>query len=146
VRVVLDTQLRLPPTSALARTARQIPVWLIAGHAAAGEAEAQLRAHGVEILRVDEIARKLDLRAVMALLAQRGITRLMVEGGPILAAQLLKADLVDAAVLLHAPKALGEGIDALEGMPLTAVTQSPRLAARAIETAGADRIELYERR
>jgi diaminohydroxyphosphoribosylaminopyrimidine deaminase / 5-amino-6-(5-phosphoribosylamino)uracil reductase len=146
VRVVLDTRLRLPPTSALVRTARRTPVWVIAGHAAEGETEAQLRAHGVEVLRVDEIARKLDLRAVLALLAQRGITRLMIEGGPILAAQLLKADLVDEAALLHAPKALGEGIDALEGLPLTAVTQSPCLAARAIETAGADRIELYERK
>ena len=62
-----------------------------------------------------------------------------------LAAELLKADLVDEAALLRAPKQLGEGIDALEGLPLTALTQSPRLVARAIETAGVDRIEFYER-
>jgi diaminohydroxyphosphoribosylaminopyrimidine deaminase/5-amino-6-(5-phosphoribosylamino)uracil reductase len=146
VRVVLDTQLRLPVSSNLVKTARETPVWVIAGHAAAGDKEAQLRAHGVEVVRVDEIARKIDLRAALAALAGRKITRLMVEGGPVLAAELVKADLVDEAALFRAPKRLGEGIDALEGLPLTALTQSPRLVAHAIETIGADQVELFERR
>lgn len=145
IRVVLDTQLRLRSGSRLVQTARQTPTWVVAGHAASGEKEAELRSHGVEVLRVDEIARKEDLRATLALLAKRGITRLMVEGGPTLAASLVKADLVDEAVLLHAPKTLGQGIDALEGLPLTALTQSPRLVARGIEMAGDDRMELFER-
>ncbi len=61
-------------------------------------------------------------------LAARGITRFMVETGPILSAAFLAADLVDEAVLFRSPNAIGpDGLDALEGMPLEALTRSPRL-------------------
>ena len=70
----------------------------------------------------------------------------MVEGGPILAASLLAADLVDEAALFRSPHLLGGGgIDALEGMRLTALTQSPSLAARATERVGLDRVETFAR-
>ena len=63
------------------------------------------------------------------LLAARGITRLMVEGGPTVAAAFVAADLVDEAALLRAPRPIGpDGIDALEGLPLSALTGSPRAA------------------
>jgi diaminohydroxyphosphoribosylaminopyrimidine deaminase / 5-amino-6-(5-phosphoribosylamino)uracil reductase len=146
VRVVLDTQLRLPPPSVLARTARDFPLWVVAGRSAPNTNEAQLSALGVEVLRADTVDGRLDLRAVLTMLAACKITRLMVEGGPILAAELLKADLVDEAALFQAPATLGQGIDALEGLPLTALTQSPPLISRAIETVGDDTIELFERR
>lgn len=145
VRVVLDAALRLPRTSALARTAREIPVWVVAGQEAPPANEAALRALGVEVLRTPGPGGNLDLHGALALLAQRGVTRLMVEGGPTVAAALVKADLVDEVALFLAPRALGQGIDALEGMPLTALTQSPRLVSRAIQMVGDDRIELFER-
>ena len=72
--------------------------------------------------------------------------RLMVEAGPRVAASFLNADLVDEVGLFRARKPLGEGIDALEGMPLTALTQSPRLTSRGIETVGEDTLEWFERR
>jgi len=84
--------------------------------------------------------------AVVHLLAERGITRLMVEGGPTVAAAFLAADLVDEAVLLRGPRPIGpDGIDALEALPLTALTDSPRLRSRGIETLGEDTMESFER-
>ena len=81
-------------------------------------------AEGVEVLRAPERGERLDLAAVLELLAARGITRLMVEGGPTLAAALLAADLVDEAVLFHSPKIVGaDGIEALDGLPLAALTR-----------------------
>ena len=41
----------------------------------------------------------LDLASTLRALATRGITRLMVEGGPTIAAALVKKNLIDAAVL-----------------------------------------------
>jgi diaminohydroxyphosphoribosylaminopyrimidine deaminase/5-amino-6-(5-phosphoribosylamino)uracil reductase len=70
----------------------------------------------------------------------------MIEGGPTVAASFLNADLIDEVALFRAPKALGEGIDALEGMPLTALTQSPRLVSRGIEKVGEDTLEIFERK
>jgi len=157
VRVVLDSGLRLPATSALVGSARETPVWVMAGTDAPAEAEAALAAHGVEVFRVPAspssargdaagLGGRLDLRAVLRLLASGGITRLMVEGGPIVTASFLAADLVDAAALLRGPAVIGpDGIDALEGMPLAVLTASPQLRPRHIEQVGADTIETFER-
>ena len=146
VRVVLDATLRLPLTSRLVATAKEMPLWVITGEAAAREREQALTARGVLVLRMQGKDEKLDLGAVLKLLAERGITRLMVEAGPILAAAFIRADLVDEAAVLHGPNAIGpDGIDALDGLPLSALTRSPRLKSVSEETIGADRLEMFER-
>jgi diaminohydroxyphosphoribosylaminopyrimidine deaminase / 5-amino-6-(5-phosphoribosylamino)uracil reductase len=145
VRIVLDAALGLPRASRLVRTARDIPLWLIAGAGASREAEKTLLAEGAVVQRVDGGAR-LDLAAALKLIAARGITRLMVEGGPTLAASLLAADLIDEAILFRSPKVVGtEGIDALTGLPLEALTQSPRLEFVASDAIGADKRDVFER-
>jgi diaminohydroxyphosphoribosylaminopyrimidine deaminase / 5-amino-6-(5-phosphoribosylamino)uracil reductase len=144
VRVVLDSALRLPLGSRLVRSAREVPVWVLAGMQAPGGLEEALRKNGVEVLRVGESGRRLDLADVLKLLAARGITRLMVEGGPTLAASLIAADLIDEADLFHSPTVVGaDGVDALEKMSLAGLTQ--RLKPVMIEAVGADRHEAYER-
>jgi len=151
VRVVLDAALRLPPGGALARSARQIPVWVVAGPAGGADAEAALRGLGVEVIRAPASGGcidggRIDIAAALRLLAGRGITRLMVEGGPTVAAAFVAADLVDAAALLRGPRPIGpDGIDALEAGSLAALTASPRLRSHGIEAVGEDTIETFER-
>ena len=49
-------------------------------------------------------------------------------------------------MLLRSPNTLGaDAIDALEGLPLSALTASQRLVSRGIEPMGADTIETFER-
>ncbi len=147
VRIVLDTTLRLPRTSRLVQTAREVPVWVVAGTGAPHAAEEALAADGVVVLRAPELGQGLDIAAVLKLLAGRGITRLMVEGGPTLAAGFVAAELVDEAVLFHSPTIVGpDGIDALDGLPLAALTQSGLLRHLATEPIGADRCDVFERR
>jgi diaminohydroxyphosphoribosylaminopyrimidine deaminase / 5-amino-6-(5-phosphoribosylamino)uracil reductase len=146
VRVVLDSSLRLAPTSRLVATARQTPLWVVTGPGAPREREQTLARQGADVLRAPETNGRLDLAAVLKLMAERGITRLMAEAGPILAAALLRADLVDEAVLFHAPAAIGpDGIDALDGMELSALTRSSRLRAVGSEPIGTDMVETFER-
>ena len=147
VRVVLDGALRLPPASRLARSARDVPVWVITGGEAPRAAEDALLREGVTVLRAAQSDGRLDLAAVLKLLAARGVTRLMVEGGPTLAAALLAADLIDEAVLFQSSKVVGtDGVEALDGLPLTALTQSPRLKCVMSEPVGADTQLVFERR
>jgi diaminohydroxyphosphoribosylaminopyrimidine deaminase / 5-amino-6-(5-phosphoribosylamino)uracil reductase len=152
VRVVLDSALRLPLTSKLVASARQVPLWVVTAEGAAPERAQALAAHGVEVLHVAAARGKPDhdatlkLSATLKLLARRGITRLMVEAGPILATAFVKADLVDEAVVFRAPKSIGsDGIDALDGLPLSALTASPRLMSIGRETIGTDTVETFER-
>jgi diaminohydroxyphosphoribosylaminopyrimidine deaminase/5-amino-6-(5-phosphoribosylamino)uracil reductase len=146
VRVVLDTALRLPETSALVQTAARTPVWVFAGEDADADAERRLARHGVEVLRVPATAGRIDLAAMLNVLGNRGITRLMVEGGPTVAASLVAADLVDEAAIFRSDVTIGaDGIDALEGLPLSALTASPRFVSSGIEMVGEDRLETFER-
>lgn len=145
VRVVADSMLRLPPTSRLARSAHDIPVWLLAGARAPQDAEFKLLASGVEVLRSPQSTDPLDLKDALECLAAKGITRLMVEGGPALAAAFLAADLVDEAILFHSAKVVGsDGIDALGAGAMTALRQ--RLNRTTSEPVGPDRQETFERK
>ena len=147
VRIVLDSALRLPLGSRLARSARDVPVWVIAGAKASPALEEALQERGILVLRTPDREGRLDISAVLELIAGRGITRLMVEGGPFLAASFVAADLVDEAILFHSPKAIGaDGIDALDGLPLTALTQSRRLKCLMSEPVGADTRVVFQRR
>jgi diaminohydroxyphosphoribosylaminopyrimidine deaminase/5-amino-6-(5-phosphoribosylamino)uracil reductase len=114
VRVVLDAGLRTPMLSQLVKTAREVPTWIITGVAASIEREWALRSEGVDVLRVGaDGAGRLDLVDSLGLLADWGITRLMVEGGPTLAEALAEADLLDEAVLFTG----GWGLGAHAGLP-----------------------------
>ena len=116
---------------------RQQPISVGGGEKAADRPSARRR---------PSIRARLDLLAALRLLAEQGITRLMVEGGPTVAAAFLTADLVDEAVLLRGPTLIGpDGIDALEALPLAALTASPKLRSLGIETVGADTLETFER-
>jgi diaminohydroxyphosphoribosylaminopyrimidine deaminase/5-amino-6-(5-phosphoribosylamino)uracil reductase len=134
VRVVIDANLRLPVGSRLVQTARDVPLWVIAGSDAAAANERALSAAGADIMRVPSRA-------------ERGVTRLMVEGGPTLAASLVAADLVDEAMLFRSPKVVGaDGIDALEALPLAALIDSPVLPRVKSELVGADTWDVFERK
>jgi len=147
VRVVLDSALRLPPGSRMARSARDVPVWAVTGGEASRAAEDALLREGVTVLRAAQSDGRLDLAAVLELMGARGVTRLMVEGGPTLAAALLAADLIDEAVLFQSSKVVGtDGVDALTGLPLAALTQSPHLQCVMSEPVGADTRLVFERR
>ncbi|MGB3274155.1 MAG: bifunctional diaminohydroxyphosphoribosylaminopyrimidine deaminase/5-amino-6-(5-phosphoribosylamino)uracil reductase RibD, partial [Xanthobacteraceae bacterium] len=147
VRVVLDSQLRLPPASRLAQSAREVPLWLFTAKPADAPQAAALAALGVEVVQVAVHADRLDLPEVLRELARRGITRLMVEGGARLAGQLVSRGLVDEVQLLHTEATIGAGgVDALEGQPLTAITASAMFAKSGTERIGDDRLTIYQRR
>jgi diaminohydroxyphosphoribosylaminopyrimidine deaminase/5-amino-6-(5-phosphoribosylamino)uracil reductase len=144
VRVVLDAQLRTPLSLAVVSTVRETPTIVVCSAKASPVAEDILVHKGVKVIRVDEQDGKLDLAQVLKALSGEGFTRLMVEGGPRVVASFAGAGLVDEVALLRGGKPIGEtGIDALEGMPLSALTEGFTL--RETETLGPDTLEYYER-
>jgi diaminohydroxyphosphoribosylaminopyrimidine deaminase/5-amino-6-(5-phosphoribosylamino)uracil reductase len=70
----------------------------------------------------------------------------MVEGGARVASSFVSADLVDEIWLLRGSQSIGEGgIAALDALPLTAITQSPRFSVRASENLENDTLTIYGR-
>jgi diaminohydroxyphosphoribosylaminopyrimidine deaminase/5-amino-6-(5-phosphoribosylamino)uracil reductase len=123
-----------------------VPLWIVTTDAAPLKTESALVAAGVSVLRTADRSGQVDLAAALKRLGERGITRVLVEGGPILSATLLRHDLVDEAIVVRSDRMLGVGaIDALEGLPLTALTESPRLEAIERRMAGTDSLTRYFR-
>jgi diaminohydroxyphosphoribosylaminopyrimidine deaminase/5-amino-6-(5-phosphoribosylamino)uracil reductase len=108
----------------------------------------KLGAAGAHVIRVATTATPpgLDLAAVLHALSEKGITRLLVEGGARVASSFVAAGMVDEVWLLRGPDAVGtDGIAALDALPLTAITQSPAFKRSASETLQEDTLTIYER-
>src|SRR6266446_2163848 len=148
VRVVIDRQLRIPPNARLIAEARQVPTWLVTlGSADPGRQKA-LRDAGVVVIPAEpHAAGRIDLKAALGLLGDRGLTRLLVEGGGRLAAALLRAGLVDRLVWLHAPLVLGgDGIPAVAERGLGVLAQAPGFERLSSEIVGEDGFALFRAR
>ncbi|MBI1201765.1 MAG: bifunctional diaminohydroxyphosphoribosylaminopyrimidine deaminase/5-amino-6-(5-phosphoribosylamino)uracil reductase RibD [Rhodopseudomonas sp.] len=144
IRIVLDARLVVPVSLSVVSTVKDTPTWVFTSRASSEMAEEILVDKGCKVFRVADTDGKLDLAEVLRVLADQGITRLMVEGGPTVAASFVGADLVDEAVVLHGERTVGEtGIGPLEGMSLDDLTVM--LKSRGSETIGPDRIEYYQR-
>jgi diaminohydroxyphosphoribosylaminopyrimidine deaminase/5-amino-6-(5-phosphoribosylamino)uracil reductase len=146
VRVVLDRALRLSGSGKLVHSAREVPLWVMTSDTAEAPAAAKLGAAGAQMIRVKTSENGLDLPDILRALSDKGITRLMVEGGAQVAASVVKAGLVDEVWLLRGPNEIGvDGVSALGALPLGAITQSPSFRVRANENLDHDTLTIYER-
>lgn len=108
IRVVIDSRLRLPPTSHLAQTANQTPTCVMTTNAATPSAEQELTALGVRVVRVAATAEgRCDPLAVLQELAAREVVNVLCEGGAELAGSLLAARLPSELHVFVAPVLLG---------------------------------------
>lgn len=156
IRLIIDSGLHTPPEAAAVASAREVPTWIVTTHAAPADAERRFSASGVEIMRVDAGPDgRVLLPQAMALLAQRGVARVLAEGGPRLAAALARDDLVDEAILLTGAEELGpvgddDGVVALQPVLAAALADPQRF--RPLDGgwwgrghARPDRFEIFER-
>ncbi|CAN5191941.1 bifunctional diaminohydroxyphosphoribosylaminopyrimidine deaminase/5-amino-6-(5-phosphoribosylamino)uracil reductase RibD [soil metagenome] len=149
VRVVLDRALRMPGESRLFHSAREHSLWVMTSDLSEAPAAMKLGAAGAQVIRVPVSPAPmpgLDLKSVLNALSERGITRLMVEGGARVASSFLSAGLADEVWLLRGLASIGmDGIPALDPQPLSVVTRSPHWRMRATETLDKDTLTIYER-
>lgn len=118
LRVVADTDLDLPVTSQLARTARSFPT-LAACDSAVASAEVfsgrrrALQDSGVQVLGVPSAggARGIDLHELLrTLFSAHRVSTALVEAGPGILGAMLEQDLIDEAVVYIAPMVLGDDL------------------------------------
>ncbi len=82
---------------------------------------------------------------VLGALAERGLTRLLIEGGARVASAFWRAHLVDRVIWFRAPIALGgDARPALEALDLDEPGAAPRLIRRDIYACGEDMVEYYD--
>ncbi|MTJ82402.1 MAG: bifunctional diaminohydroxyphosphoribosylaminopyrimidine deaminase/5-amino-6-(5-phosphoribosylamino)uracil reductase RibD [Telmatospirillum sp.] len=147
VRVVIDGHLRLPLTSKLVSTASDLPTWVITREDADPDRFEAYRDCGVTVIPVPlSGGGRIDLGAAMAELGQRGLTRILVEGGAHLAAALLRADLVDRVAWFRAPLLLGgDALPAAVSFGIDQLAQAPRFTRLSVADMAGDLFEFFTR-
>jgi diaminohydroxyphosphoribosylaminopyrimidine deaminase/5-amino-6-(5-phosphoribosylamino)uracil reductase len=108
IRVIVDSKLRLPPTSQLVQSAHETPTCVVTTPAAPRSAEEALIAAGVRVVRVPATAEgRCDMAAVLHELATREVVSVLCEGGAELAGTVLAAGLTRELHVFVAPVLLG---------------------------------------
>ncbi len=140
LRLVADSRLRLPAEAQVVRTARDLPTWVLTTAAADAVRREALQAAGVTVIEVAGGSEGVpDARAMARALAERGLTRVMIEGGGRLAASFLRAGLIDRLCWFTAPKIIGgDGIPAVAALGLDAVRAAPAFRLRQTCRLGTD--------
>jgi diaminohydroxyphosphoribosylaminopyrimidine deaminase / 5-amino-6-(5-phosphoribosylamino)uracil reductase len=133
LRVVLDTRLELPASLKLFR--QRSPAPTLVAHASTRRRDLGPR---VELLRCKRGPGGVDLPDLLARLAARGVTHLLVEGGGAVAGALLSAGLVDRLALFLAPAVLGQGVGWSPGRAPARMTEALRLDGLTVERLGDD--------
>ncbi|WP_263415205.1 bifunctional diaminohydroxyphosphoribosylaminopyrimidine deaminase/5-amino-6-(5-phosphoribosylamino)uracil reductase RibD [Terriglobus albidus] len=117
LRVILDTQLRLPLSSKLVTSADDDLLVLCHESAPAANEDALLEL-GVRVERIQASQQQINLVNALRVLSERQITSVLVEGGSRLNGTFLASDLVDEVDLFYAEAELGHGaVPFAEGGP-----------------------------
>ncbi|NNE82617.1 MAG: bifunctional diaminohydroxyphosphoribosylaminopyrimidine deaminase/5-amino-6-(5-phosphoribosylamino)uracil reductase RibD [Alphaproteobacteria bacterium] len=147
VRIVFDSNLRISMAARLVKSAREVPTWIVTRDDRDEESASNLQQAGVEVVRVaaDE-ADHVDAGLALAELGNRGITRVMVEGGAILNGALLRAGLVDRIACFRAPSLIGgDGKPAFGDLGVEKIEDMPAFAPMAREIIGDETLDIYRR-
>ncbi len=132
LRVIVDSRLRTPADAAM------LPA-LIACHHADPAARAALEQAGAEIVELSGADGRVDLTALLTLLAQRGINELHVEAGTVLNGACLAAGWVDEWIAYMAPMAVGDDARGLfTHAPLATLAESARFRIADVRQIGDD--------
>ena len=145
VRVVIDRHLRIQASMQLAASARDVPTWILTLPSADPSRRQALLDNGVTVIDIEADADgTIGLASALAALGERGITRLLVEGGGRLAAALARARLVDRIAWVHAPLLIGnDGVPAIAGLGLDALSDAPCLDRLSTEIVGDDVLTVF---
>lgn len=147
IRVVLDSRLTTPLTGHLVRTASERPTWVITVKNAAPDRKDAFIDCGVEVIEVphDDGGRP-EVMEALTTLGERGVTRVLVEGGGQVTAALLRVGAVDRIAWFRAPGIIGgDGVPVAEGFGVDRLGEMARFERRWGFGAGIDTLEIFER-
>ena len=106
LRIVLDSQLRIPIASKMVQTANEDTL-VVCTSAASPERRKALESKGVEVFVADGPGGRTDPGKVVQLLAERRYLSLMIEAGSKVNWAMLDSGIADKVLFYYAPKILG---------------------------------------
>jgi diaminohydroxyphosphoribosylaminopyrimidine deaminase/5-amino-6-(5-phosphoribosylamino)uracil reductase len=114
IRIVLDTNLRIPEHAKVLNQDSQAKAVVVAGEHAPADRQEKVRATGASVLLCPTRQGKIDLQELMDRLGAMSITSILAEGGATLMGALIREKLIDKFYVFKAPKILGGS----DGIPM----------------------------
>ncbi len=146
IRIILDSKLRLPDDSALLNDIKNVPLWVITTEKSLqGKQADNLRSKGVKLLSCSENDHGLSLAEMLQTLGQRGITRLLVEGGAEITSAFLRSSLADRLYWFRAPLVVGSaGKCIMDKTVIAKADEMPHFKQVGSRPLGVDQLEIYD--
>jgi diaminohydroxyphosphoribosylaminopyrimidine deaminase / 5-amino-6-(5-phosphoribosylamino)uracil reductase len=138
VRVIVDARLRTSPNARMFFMRSKAPTILVTTEASLREARLRYRNPNVEVLAMPDREGEIDLAALMSEFARRGWNKVLIEGGAHTAASALAAGIVDRIAFFVAPRIIGAGTPAVEGLGFTRVRDSIAVNDVSVKQVGPD--------
>ena len=140
-RVVLDSALRLPPESRLARGAGELATLVFAAAGAPSARRSALEALGVRVVESPpDAAGRIPLRWALEHLADLGYASLLVEGGAGVITSFLRQRLVHRLLVVVAPLLIGDGVQAVGDLGVRTLAEALRPRRCRVRRFGAERV------
>ena len=137
--VVVDSQLQTPPDARLLIAGRACYIYCAAPNDTAFQERKQaLENQGAVVVELPNAHNKVNLPAMLADLAAKGVNELHVEAGSKLNGSFIREGLVDEMLVYLAPCMLGEGLAMAHFGPLTQLDQGLSMDFKSVEKIGPD--------
>jgi diaminohydroxyphosphoribosylaminopyrimidine deaminase/5-amino-6-(5-phosphoribosylamino)uracil reductase len=137
VRLVVDPALRCDPAARIFHQ-RSRAATIVATTVANRHAAEERYGSRAEVIAVVATRGGLQLAGLMRALGQRGWCRVLLEGGAHLAGAALRAGIVDCVAFFVAPKILGGGLSAIEGLTASTMRTALKLEQMTARPIGDD--------
>lgn len=139
LRVILDPNLKLPPSSQIARGMHSVPTAVFCARGRENTIPAKvLVALGANIYPVTAKGDKLNLKEVLGILYQLGHSLVLLECGSRLASSFFAARLVDKCVIFYGPKLVGGNRAMLTELGLPDISAALALKNLSFKASGED--------
>jgi riboflavin-specific deaminase-like protein len=142
LRVVLDSQLRVPPNAKVMEIFPSGPrVWVATAGGGSRTKVSALEARGIRVVQCPRGADGgVDLPFLLGELGRSGISSLLVEGGGRVHTAFLRSGLAQRLVCFVGPLILGSGVDAVGVLGVSAVHEALRFASWQVRRSGGDMV------
>ena len=137
-RVIIDAKLRSDPRARVFTQRSRASTILVTTPAKCRIAQERYGSNRTEVLAIKTVRDEIVLAPLLHEFGQRGWNRVMIEGGAHLAASALRQKVVDRIAIFLAPKILGGGLSAIEGMGFLRMKEAINLDDLEVWQIGAD--------